>query len=74
MSIFSGRQYKGAMRDARAAKRTEAEARDQESRHLPMGRRVLTGELDRAVYDPDGYRRPQPAIESIAMVRRGMSR
>jgi len=68
MSTFSGRQYKGAMRDARAAKRTEADARDQESRHLPIGRRVQTGELDSGVYDPDGYRRTQRAIESIRSV------
>jgi hypothetical protein len=51
MSIFSGPQYKGAMRDARAAKRTEAEARDQESAHHYQGRRAALGELDPAIYE-----------------------
>lgn len=51
MSIFSGPQYKGAIRDARSAKRSEAEARDQESAHHYQGRRAALGELDRSIYE-----------------------
>lgn len=36
MSVFTGRQYPGAMRDHRARKRAEAEARNEAA---PMGRR-----------------------------------